>query len=300
MLPQLLESPREDAIAVIIVSYNGRHYLEGCLHSLKGQTHRNFRVMIVDNGSRDGSVAWLREHHPDVLVLPQKRNLGFSRANNILMKKAMAEGFEYMVLLNQDTVVQDNFLAEGIEQLKQGAGIACPKILFAQDRRIFFAGSQFIDDYWSLLRNNLLSVIVDPTAGEVDSPAFDEPKAVGFASGSAFFVSRIVIEAIGYLDERYFFNWETKDYSKMARDAGFTIMYFPSTVVLHDSPRLRSTSRIVKKYLFSKTGLWMAKGLFQFVAKHFGFFPMILFAVKTVLSVPFVYLWYLRNLKSKA
>jgi GT2 family glycosyltransferase len=255
--------------------------------------------MIVDNGSEDGTVPWLEENHPDVFVLPQRRNLGFSRANNILIRKAMAEGFAYVVLLNQDTIVQDNFLDEGIAQLERGAGIACPKILFAQDGRIFFAGSQFIDDYRSLLRKNLLAVIVDPTAGEVDGPAFNQPKAVGFASGCAFFVRRDVIETIGYLDERYFFNWETKDYSKMARDAGFTIMYFPSTVVLHDSPRIRSTSRMLKKYLFSKTGLWMARGLFQFVAKHFGVLRMIVFAVKTILSVPLVYMWYLRNLKSK-
>ncbi|MCF7872323.1 glycosyltransferase family 2 protein [Candidatus Woesearchaeota archaeon] len=286
-------------IAVIIVNYNGKKYLKECLDSLRIQTYKYYGIILVDNGSVDGSVNFIKKYYPEVILMLNKKNEGFSKANNVALKYCLNNGFDYFVLLNQDTVVQSNFLSEGINMLNNYADICCPKILYYDSKKIWYAGSPVFDNFSDFLKKNILSVIVDKNVGKDDGPEFNEKKEVGFASGCAFFLRKDILENIGFLDENFFFNWETRDYSKRARDKGYRVMYFPETVVLHNTKPIKDSKEVIKKFFFSKTGYWMVSGLLKYMKKHFGLSRTVLYVLKAPIEIPLTLFVYLKKIKKR-
>lgn len=280
---------------IVIANYNGKKYLQECLPSLRNQDYKDFKVVILDNGSSDGSVDWIRKDHPEVYLIDNRKNLGFSKANNVGIKLGLDAGYKYFVLLNQDTVVRKNFLDEGIKMLDEEAGMCCPKILYYSNKKIWYAGSPIFDNYLDFMRKNILELLVDESVGKEDGPEFNEKKDVGYASGCSLFVKREVFEKIGLLDERFFFNWEAKDLCKRARDNGFRVMYFPDTVVLHNTPYIEETSNVIKKYFLSKTGYWQITGFLKYMRKHYGLPRTLLYIFKVPFDIPFILLWYFRK-----
>ncbi|MBU0568619.1 hypothetical protein KKC52_11335, partial [bacterium] len=95
--------------------------------------------------------------------------------------------------------------------------------------------------------------------------------------------------------ERFFFNWEAKDLCKRARDNGFRVMYFPDTVVLHNTPYIEETSNVIKKYFLSKTGYWQITGFLKYMRKHYGLPRTLLYIFKVPFDIPFILLWYFRK-----
>jgi GT2 family glycosyltransferase len=107
-----MNNSKESQVAIIIVSWNTKSYLEKCLSSIFKQSYNNFNVIFVDNGSSDGSVEFVRSAFPGVYVIPLDKNYGFSKANNIGIDEAFKDKPRYIVLLNVDTVIEENFLKE--------------------------------------------------------------------------------------------------------------------------------------------------------------------------------------------
>ena len=99
-------------ILIVVLNWNSREMTRDCLASLLAMEGDAFKILVIDNGSRDGSVAFLRETFPEIEVIANGRNLGFAGGCNVGMKRAVAENFEYVLLINNDTVVQPNLLAE--------------------------------------------------------------------------------------------------------------------------------------------------------------------------------------------
>ena len=114
-------------VSVIIVNYNGKKWLKPCLDSLSKQIYKNFEIIVVDNNSNDGSVAYLNKNHPKVITFQSKKNVGFSEGNNNGYK--LAKG-QYIILLNNDTIVEDNFIKNLLEAYEENphAAIIQPKI----------------------------------------------------------------------------------------------------------------------------------------------------------------------------
>ncbi|MBT4397396.1 glycosyltransferase family 2 protein [archaeon] len=286
------------SLAVIIPNWNGKKYLVECLPSLQKQHFKDFKTIILDNGSSDGSVDWIAKTHPEVHLIDNKKNLGFSGAINKGLRLAMDQGYKYFVLLNQDTVVQENFLDAGIKMLDSDADVCCPKILYYSNKTIWYAGSPIFRGYGDFMKNHIIKLLIEESHGEEDGPQFDKQKEVGFASGCSLFIRRDVLEKVGLLDERFFFNWEAKDFCRRVRNAGYRLMYFPDTVVLHNVPYLKDTGNVFKKYFFSKTGYWQITGFLKYMKKHFGLARTILYVLKVPFDVPFILWWYYKKKKS--
>jgi len=217
-----------DEFSVIIVNWNGRHLLGDCLGSLRKQTFRDFEVILVDNGSHDGSVEFVRQDFPEVEIIALPQNLGFCGGNNEGIRRSRGE---WVILLNNDTEI----VPEYVEAIHRAiltfpqAGMFASKILFA--------------DSGSIIDNCGLTVSRAGTAQEIgrnerDVGQYDLSLQPFGPSGGAGVYRRAMLDQIGLLDEDFFCIYEDCDLAVRARLHGFPCHFVPDAVVHH---KYRST-----------------------------------------------------------
>ena len=220
----VLTQPRPTVRAsVVIVSYNSRLYLPECLRSLQQSEARDLEIILVDNGSSDGSASTVEQAFPAVAVIRSETNLGFGHGGNL--GAAQARG-RYLAFLNPDTVVEPGWLDALIAALESdpGAGLATSKILLLNDpQHINTCGNDVHLTGLTLCRGMGL-----------ESRALAEPREVGAVSGAAFAIRQDLFAALGGFDETFFLYMEDTDLSWRARLAGYRCLYAPSSLVHHD------------------------------------------------------------------
>lgn len=217
--PQVQLAPKFD---IIILNWNGREWLRGCLDSLRSQTDQAFEITLVDNGSSDGSVEFLAQNYPEVRVLALEENTGFCRGNN---HGAFATRHEWVIILNNDTVCAPDLLeklAAGIAHHPEFSLFSCKLLRLKQNDRVDNKGIHFTRGLWA-------SQIDADTPDQPD----ESPREVFGPSGSALVVRRSVIESIGLFDERFFLFHEDVDFVVRARLQGYRCLYLPEAVVYH-------------------------------------------------------------------
>jgi GT2 family glycosyltransferase len=215
--------------AVVIVSWNGRRLLDACLEGVFAQTTPPDLVLLVDNGSTDGSVEHLRERWPAVRVIALGRNAGVAAGNNVGIRAALDAGARYVLLLNNDADMRAPALAElrnALDEAGEGAWAAAPKILYrGEPGRIWSAGGGF--DWWRGLSR-------DRGSDEPDRGQYDEPADIDYANTCCLLVRAEAFACVGLMDEAYFMYFDDSDFSARVRRAGGRIRYVPSAGVLHD------------------------------------------------------------------
>lgn len=210
-------------ISVVIPNWNGKKFLAGCLDSLKTQTYEPIEVVIVDNGSKDGSVEYLQENYPYVKLVTFPVNTGFSPAVNAGIK---ASSGEMVALLNNDTVVDPNWMSELIKAMQEHpeAGSAGCKMLAYDDHTLLDGAG---DGY---RRGGLPGRIGHK---ERDTGRFNRKRYLLGACGGAALYRRELFDAIGLFDEDYFAYLEDVDLGLRAQAAGFKCIYVPTSIVYH-------------------------------------------------------------------
>lgn len=211
-------------VSVLIINWNGKHYLEDCLTSLYNQTYKNFEVIVFDNGSVDGSVEFVKSRFPDVHIIKNKENIGFAGGNNIAFKNAKGD---FIALLNNDTKVDILWLEELIKvmQSSKKIGICTAKVLRMGDPSI-------IDSTGLIFKSGF------PTGrgySEKDTGQYDKQEEVWGATGTAVLLRREMINKIGLFDETFFAYCEDIDLSWRARNAGWKTVYVPTSICYHVS-----------------------------------------------------------------
>jgi GT2 family glycosyltransferase len=216
------------SIAVIVLTWNGRDLTLDCLRSLASITTPGVRTLVVDNASTDGTVEAIFARHGDrVTILRNAANLGFAAGNNAGIHRALEDGAAYILLLNNDTLVAPDFLAELLRPMQGDptVGITAPKIFYAEPRnQIWFAGGEI-----SLWRGTARHIGIR----ETDRGQHDRPREIDYATGCALFARREVFERVGDLDPTYRAYFEDADFCLRARAAGFRIRYVPTAKVWH-------------------------------------------------------------------
>ncbi|HHE07523.1 MAG TPA: glycosyltransferase family 2 protein, partial [Chlorobaculum parvum] len=207
-------------------NWNGAADTLACLASLAKVWQPEFTTILADNGSTDGSVEILRRAFPEFEILEFGRNLGFAGGNNAAFRSLRGRGFDNVVFLNNDTVVDPGFLQPLVETLHDGwVGIVAPKILYMDDpTRIWYAGG---------VVNPATGLIGHTGIRQLDGPQFDAPKPVGYATGCCLAMRCRDFEAIGGFDERFGMYGEDVDLSMKVREHGLVIMYQPASRVWH-------------------------------------------------------------------
>lgn len=210
-------------VSVIILTWNGRRFLDDCLGSLTRQTYRNFETILVENGSDDGSAAYVRETYPWVRLVPLPQNVGFAGGNNRGLEGA---GGEYIVTLNNDTTVEPGFLAALVD-----AAETDPTIGMVAAKMLNFFDVGRIDSVGVKAAENGLGYNIG--VGEQDRGQYDVPTEVfGPCAGAALY-RRTMLDEVGFFDPDFFAYYEDLDLAWRGRLAGWRCVTAPAAVVYH-------------------------------------------------------------------
>ena len=238
----------EPFFSVIVLNWKGRHLLEECIPSIVAQSFRDFETIVVDNGSADGSVDWLKGRPEDgarLVELPFNR--GFAEGNNAGIRVARGR---FIALLNNDTAVDPGWLAaiHGAIRRHPEAGMFASKILnYYRRDEIDNTGHLIYPDGLARGRHRL----------EKDHGRFDEEGEVLHPSGCAGVYKREMLDQIGLLDESFFAYGEDVDLGLRGRWAGWKCVYVPSAVVYHKYSATIGTYSPEKVFLVERNRLWL-------------------------------------------
>ncbi len=247
-------------ISIILVNWNNVGDSVECLESLRQCTYPNYEVTVVDNGSDGEDVRLLRERFGhDVRLIENERNLGFAKGCNIGMRDALDRGADYVVLLNNDTVVTPDFLEEMITVAlrDEKLGIAGGKIRCYEFPEVIWFGGGIID-----YRTGSTPI---RGSGEVDRGQYDEIGEVDWICSCFMLISRDVLQSVGMFDERFFFGWEDVDLCVRAARNGYKVLYVPGSRIWHKGWGVNKKQRLKGLPLYYAT-----RGRFIFIDKHFG------------------------------
>lgn len=210
-------------ISIVIPNWNGKRFLADCLDSIRKQTHPKIETIIVDNGSRDGSVEFLRENYPEVKLITFDVNTGFAPAVNAGIRAAT--GY-YIALLNNDTIVEPLWVEELVKALDEHpevGSVGC-KMLSYEDQTI-------LDGVGDGYRRGGLPGRIGHR--EKDEGRFDKQRYILGACGGAAMYRRELFDDIGLFDDDYFAYLEDVDLGLRAQSAGYKCLYVPTSRVYH-------------------------------------------------------------------
>lgn len=245
-----MEMPK---VAVVILNWNGRFFLEKFLLSVYNSTYPNLEIVVGDNHSTDGSVEYVRANFPLVKIIQNPENLGYAGGYNAVLKQVDAD---YYALLNSDVEVSPGWIDPIIRHMEAHPGMAAaqPKIKAYHDRRLFeYAGAAggFIDRFgFPFCRGRLLQHV------EADHGQYDDAREVFWASGAALFIRRRCWLEAGGFDGDYFAHMEEIDLCWRLQHLGYTIGYCPHAEVYHVGGGTLAPSNPQKTYLNFRNSLF--------------------------------------------
>lgn len=217
-------SKRNDKVTVVIPSWNAREEIGACLKSLEAQSLKP-HIIVVENGSIDGSLQYIRAEFKNVELIEHRKNKGFSGGVNAGIKKAIRDGAKYIALFNNDAVASKTWLAELVQALdeNESVGIVTCKFMTEDKKQLDSTG-----DYYTVW-----GLPYPRGRGEPVSDKYDRETAVLGASGGASLYRTTLFEDIGLFDEDFFAYYEDVDISLRAQLAGWKVRYEPKAVAYH-------------------------------------------------------------------
>lgn len=236
--------------AVISVNWNGKKLIKGCLDSLNKQTYKNFMVVVVDNGSKDGSVEFIEKNYPHVTVIAVDKNLGFTGGNDKGMKFVMKNpAIQYIATLNNDTEVHKDWLSSLVETMKKNpkAGSCSSKVIYQYDQ-------EFIDTVGIVTYKDGHAM----SRGNREHPRqYTKSAEVFGASAVAALWRREAFEKVGLFDTRFFMYQEEVDMAWRLRYAGYISVFVPKAVVYHAHSASAKAFSSLKAYYSERNRIWL-------------------------------------------
>jgi GT2 family glycosyltransferase len=244
-------------VTVIILNWNGLDDTLESLKSLSCLNYSNYQIVVVDNGSTDGSPTVIRECFPTVEIIETGKNLGYAEGNNIGVKHALESGADYVFIVNNDTEFHPDILIRLVETAEANphSGAVGPKIYYhSSPHRLWFAGG--VIDWRHGFTYNL-------GADQEDQGQFAEVRSVDFLAGCALMIKCEAWENVGPFDSRFFLYWEEVDWCVRARRARYDLLLVPEARMWHKTLPHQSQSPYVLYY--------MTRNRFLFLCKHLPF-----------------------------
>jgi GT2 family glycosyltransferase len=210
-------------IFAVTVNYNHPQDTIDCLASLIQQKDVLLRNVVIDNGSEDDSVLRIQKTYPEITLLQTGKNLGFSRGYNIGIRFALAHNPDYVLMVNNDTILHPDMLSQLVEYDDQSVGCLSPAIFFAdQPERIWSQGGKI---------SPITYEITDNHGRNIELP--DHPVDRDFLSGCCLLIRRQALETVGLLDEDFFLYYEDQDFSLRVRQHGYRLVLVPQARLWH-------------------------------------------------------------------
>lgn len=297
----------EPKVSVIIPNCDGSRYIFDCLKSVRKSTYSNYEVIVVDNASRDGSPNVIKKDFPNVKLILNRKNLGFTGANNIGMRNASGDIF---FLLSDDTIIHEDLIKVLVSELKRHpeTGLVGPKIYFMNEpEKIWFAGGR-ID--WK--KSETYHIGRDLIDKELKN---DIRKEFDYITGCALMVRREVVDKVGMLNNALFMYYEDSDWAQRMKKAGYQTIYLPfggvwhaksatsSRVFLEDLKKeIQRVNKVKKVIIYAKmilrylteSNMWAYRkyrNRFIFFMKHAPFKYKITFLIRFIFIFTPKFLW---------
>jgi GT2 family glycosyltransferase len=239
-------------VFVLLLNWNNWKDTNACLASLQGLNYDNWYVVVLDNGSTDGSVDRIRERFPDVEIMELRENLGFAKGNNAGIRAALQRGAEYVWLLNNDTTVDPNALRALVERAEADPKIgAVGSAIYhaSEPERMQAWGGGYVD-FWLGRSRNFLRPVAD--------------ERIRYLTGASLLLRRSVLESLGLLDEGFFMYWEDADYCFRLRSAGLRLAVASESTVLHKGSASFENRSLLSDAYFTRSAR-------RFFRKHAAF-----------------------------
>jgi len=269
-------------ISIIIPHFNGIDILRDCLISLYANSYKEFDTVIIDNGSTDGSPVFIRDKFPQVGLVENDENLGYAGACN---QGLLLSDTELILLLNNDTVVPENFLQEMLNAITASPNIAMvqPKIKSIQDKEYFdysgAAGGEMDIFGYPFARGRIFDFV------EKDEGQYDEMEdRIFWTSGCSLLIRKSVVNEIGLLDEDFFAHQEEIDLNWRAQLAGYKNVVTCKTHIYHYSGYTLKSDNPKKMYLNHRNNLIMILKNYSFLNLIFIFPVRFLFEITTLFT----------------
>jgi GT2 family glycosyltransferase len=290
---------KKGLVSIVIVNWNGISNLKDLFPSLEKVKYKNFEIIIVDHGSTDGSLEYIRKNYPKTKVLAKNKNLGFALGNNVGVREARGE---YILLLNNDTLIEPDFLDYLVNAIKnENVGVVQPKIIFADSKKLQSAGT-YLTSYGFLYH---LGYDKNP-----EDKKYQKSYEIFSANGSCMLIKHEVIDKVGLFDKDFFLYFEETDFCWRVWLAGYTIKYIPKAVIYHKGGRTAKTlsSTFINFHSFKNriaaiiknAGVWeLTKTLTLHLILCQGIFLiyLCLFKLKFAFSIQNAIYWNLINFK---
>lgn len=277
-------------ISIIILNYNGKKDTLACLESLFGITYKNYEVILIDNGSKDGSISEVYKKFNQKIkvkklkIIQNKQNLGFAEGNNVGIRwvlKKKSQKSDYLMLLNNDTLVNPNFLDILIKNVLRHSefNVFGPQMrMYPAKNRIWYAGGMFLKPLGSIKMFNRGDLI--------SQSQLKKPTPVSFINGAGMLVKIQTFEKVGFLDGNFFLYWEEADWQARALKLEYKFLYVPNSIIWHKvGASAGGENNPVFKYYFYRNNL-------LFVRKNLAFYfwpTFLLYFIFRILIIEIVY-----------
>ncbi|HWF47326.1 MAG TPA: glycosyltransferase family 2 protein [Bryobacteraceae bacterium] len=278
-----LSSTKESAVppdvSIVLVSYNTRHLLKRVLTAIEeGKGELQIQVIVVDNASRDCSAEFLRNDFPNVELLQNSVNVGFGRANNQALSRVRGR---YVLLLNTDAFVSSDTLPKSVKFMDEhkSCGVLGVKLI-GEDGSLKLSCCYFPTPWNLALQMTRLGKFF-PNIRLIDDMSWDHGslRSCDWVPGCYYMMRRDVIKTVGLFDPRYFLYWEEVDHCRRVREAGWDVIYYPYTHVVHigfQSGETFDADRRQIPALFTES-------LLLYLRKHHGWLGMLALAFLMIL-----------------
>lgn len=267
------------SVYIIIVNWNGFEDTYECIKSVLNILYNNYTIIVVDNGSDRNESEGLARRFTEVIALRSETNLGFAGGNNLGIKYALGKGADYILLLNNDTIVEKDFLDILVNNASenQNIGLAVPKINYYSDpSKVWYAGGYI---------NKFRGVALTEGSGKSDSK-YTEDKFVTFATACCLLIDKRVINDIGLMDESYFLYLEDADYCIRSYKCGYKILFVAQSKIYHKiNKSTTKENNYVPLYYNTRNRLTFIKKFYKNIFYLSLLYMLCIFSLKSMIGI---------------
>jgi GT2 family glycosyltransferase len=268
---------RQPLVSIIILNYNQLKVTCEFIESARSLTYPNYEIIMVDNASAEDPTGHIRKFYPEVKLIRNEKNLGFTGGNNVGIQAGTGD---YFLIINNDTEVVSDLLERMLEPFESdpSVGVVSPKIRFYSHPHIIqYAGFTEVNPFTG--RNK-------PIGGNMeDRGQFDTPGYTAYAHGAAMMVKKEVIKKVGVLPDIFFIYYEELDWSAHIRRAGYKVYYQPSALIYHKESITMGKESPMKAYFHNRNRiLFMRRNTTVMQFMFFTLFYLFLVVPKTIVK----------------
>lgn len=244
----------QPSVYIILLNYNNEHFTLDCLRSLEHVTYTNIVPVVVDNCSKQESVQAIRQAYPDLKIIEAGDNLGFTGGNNLGIRYALEQNADYVMLLNNDTIVAPDMFDIMVDVMEKdpSIGVSGPMIYFYDAPDTIWSIAGGIN--WKTGTTYMIGLY------ESDNGQYGTtPQTADFITGCALLVRREVWEKVGLLDDNFFIYYEETEWCVRAGRAGYKLVYIPEAMMWHKIPLEARASSAWAYYYMTRNRLLFLK-----------------------------------------